>query len=78
MEIVEMRAIEGPNIYSSKPVIKVLVDVKDLDNIATRDIPGFNQTLLSYLPGLSKHHCSFDEPGGFLTRLKEGTYFPHV
>ncbi|HHX23748.1 MAG TPA: cyanophycin synthetase [Thermoanaerobacterales bacterium] len=78
MEIVEMRAIEGPNIYSSKPVIKVLVDVKDLDNISTRDIPGFNQTLLSYLPGLSKHHCSFDEPGGFLTRLKEGTYFPHV
>lgn len=78
MEIVEIRALEGPNIYSSKPVIKMQIDVKELGNVATRDIPGFNQALLSYLPGLSKHKCCFNRPGGFLFRLEEGTYFPHV
>jgi cyanophycin synthetase len=40
MEIVEIRALEGPNIYSPKPIIKMTVDVKELDNMATRDIPG--------------------------------------
>lgn len=78
MEIVEIRALEGPNIYSSRPVIKMQIDVKELENVATRDIPGFNLALLSYLPGLSKHKCCFDRPGGFLIRLEEGTYFPHV
>ena len=78
MEIIEIKALEGPNIYSSKPVIRMQVDVKDLENIATRDIPGFNSALLSYLPGLAEHKCCFDRPGGFLIRLEEGTYFPHV
>lgn len=78
MEIIEIRALEGPNIYSSKPVIKMQIDVKELENIATRDIPGFNLALLSYLPGLSKHRCCFNKPGGFVIRLEEGTYFPHV
>ncbi|WP_422446458.1 cyanophycin synthetase [Thermoanaerobacterium sp. DL9XJH110] len=78
MDIVEIRAIEGPNIYSPKPVIKMTLDVKDLEDTPTRCITGFNQTLLHYLPGLARHHCCFDEPGGFLRRLEEGTYFPHV
>ncbi|MDD4568618.1 MAG: cyanophycin synthetase [Tepidanaerobacteraceae bacterium] len=78
MDIVEIRAIEGPNIYSPRPVVKMVVDVKDLENVATRDIVGFNQALLLYLPGLSGHHCCFNRPGGFLIRLEEGTYFPHV
>jgi cyanophycin synthetase len=78
MEIVEIRALEGPNIYSPKPIIKMTIDVKELENVATREIPGFNQALLSYLPGLSQHGCCFNRPGGFLIRLEEGTYFPHV
>lgn len=78
MEIIDIRAIEGPNIYSSKPVVKMQIDVKELENVATRDIPGFNSALLSYLPGLAEHRCCFDRPGGFLIRLEEGTYFPHV
>ena len=65
MDIVEIRALEGPNIYSPKPVIKMLIDVKELGNVATRDIHGFNGALLSYLPGLEKHHCSLEKPGGF-------------
>jgi len=78
MDIVDIRAIEGPNIYSPKPVIRMVLDAGDMDDIPTRDVSGFNDTLLNYLPGLAQHHCCFEKPGGFLLRLKEGTYFPHV
>ncbi|MCG0275052.1 MAG: cyanophycin synthetase [Thermosediminibacteraceae bacterium] len=78
MKIIDIRALEGPNIYSSKPVIRMLVDVGDLEDTATKDIEGFNRRLLEKLPGLASHHCCFDKPGGFLIRLEEGTYFPHV
>jgi len=78
MDIVEIRALEGPNIYSPKPVIKMLIDIKDLEDVPTKDVTGFNEALLKYLPGLGEHHCCMDSPGGFLLRLKEGTYFPHV
>jgi len=78
MDIVEIRALEGPNIYSPKPVIKMLIDIKNLEDVPTKDLTGFNEALMKYLPGLSEHHCCMDSPGGFLLRLKEGTYFPHV
>ncbi|MCR4430214.1 MAG: cyanophycin synthetase [Tepidanaerobacteraceae bacterium] len=78
MDIVDIRAIEGPNIYSPKPVVKMILDAGDMDDTPTRDISGFNETLLRLLPGLAQHHCCFKSPGGFLMRLKEGTYFPHV
>ncbi|MDI3481560.1 MAG: cyanophycin synthetase [Tepidanaerobacteraceae bacterium] len=78
MDIVDIRAIEGPNIYSPKPVVRMILDVGDMDETPTRNISGFNGTLLELLPGLAQHHCCFKSPGGFLMRLKEGTYFPHV
>ncbi|MDN5331025.1 MAG: cyanophycin synthetase [Tepidanaerobacteraceae bacterium] len=78
MKIVDIRALEGPNIYSPKPVIRMLVDVGKWDDVSTKDIEGFKERILEKLPGLAQHHCCFDRPGGFLIRLEEGTYLPHV
>lgn len=78
MNIKELCAIEGPNIYSPKPVIKLIIDIGKWEHIPTRDIQDFNITLLKYLPRLKEHYCSYDMPGGFLKRLDEGTYMPHV
>ena len=44
----------------------------------TCDIGDFNDTLLALLPGLASHHCSRGYEGGFLERLREGTYLSHV
>ena len=44
----------------------------------TSEIPGFNETLTALLPGLAEHTCSRGYPGGFLERLREGTYLGHV
>lgn len=78
MHIKEIRAFEGPNIYSNRPVIKMLLELGDYRDIPTKDIPGLNAGILSLLPGLSEHHCSLGVPGGFLKRLYEGTYIAHV
>lgn len=78
MKIADIRALEGPNIYSPRPVVRMLLDVENLDDVSTRDLKGFKERLLEKLPGLSQHHCCFDRPGGFLIRLEEGTYLPHV
>lgn len=78
MKICEIKAFKGRNIYSHQKVIKMVVDLEELADIATKDIRGFNDTLLKLLPGLYQHHCSLGCPGGFVTRLMEGTYLAHV
>lgn len=77
MIIKDIRVYRGRNIYCHRPVIKMIVDIDGLD-IPTKDIPGFNEKLINILPGLSKHCCSYGHEGGFLKRLSEGTYLPHV
>ncbi|MEQ6358240.1 cyanophycin synthetase [Thermoanaerobacter thermohydrosulfuricus] len=77
MIIKDIRVYRGRNIYSHRPVIKMVVDIERLD-IPTKDIPNFNERLIKRLPSLSKHSCSYGYEGGFLKRLEEGTYLPHV
>lgn len=78
MIIVSSHAYQGKNIYSYKPVVKLVVDLGRYADIPTKDIKGFNETLLALLPGLKKHHCCRGHEGGFVERLEEGTYFAHV
>jgi len=44
----------------------------------SREFEGFNERLLDLLPGIRQHHCAKGEPGGFVERLEEGTYFAHI
>ncbi len=41
-------------------------------------LPGFNERLTAWLPGLVEHHCGVGHRGGFLERLQEGTWCGHV
>jgi cyanophycin synthetase len=68
----------GRNIYSYKPMIKMIVDIGDYNDIPTKDIPGFHDKLLRAFPGLRTNCCSLGYEGGFLERLREGTYLAHV
>ncbi|MGJ7044741.1 cyanophycin synthetase [Thermoanaerobacterium thermosulfurigenes] len=77
MNIKDIKVYRGRNIYCHRPVVKMVVDTGDHD-IPTKDIPGFNERLLKTIPGLSKHCCSYGYEGGFIKRLEEGTYLPHV
>ena len=80
MKIVERRVYRGPNQYAHFPVIRVLLDLGELEQWPSAKLDGFVDALLSLLPTLKEHGCSWGEPGGFERRLREdeGTWLGHV
>ncbi|NLI60330.1 MAG: cyanophycin synthetase [Clostridiales bacterium] len=78
MEIIELKAFKGRNIYSHKKTIKMIVDLNKWVDISTKNIENFNSRLVSILPGLYEHKCSLGYAGGFIERLNKGTYMAHV
>ncbi|WP_437631996.1 cyanophycin synthetase [Sorangium sp. So ce854] len=78
MRILSIRTLHGPNVFASWPVLRMTVDLEDLDETSSAAVPGFVDRLLALLPGLAEHHCSRGEPGGFVERLREGTYWGHI
>jgi cyanophycin synthetase len=78
VKIHSIKAFRGRNVDCLKPVVKMVVELEAGEDAPTCQRPGFHEALLSALPGLSKHGCSLGREGGFVERLKEGTYLPHV
>ena len=78
MHIQSIYCFQGRNIYSHKPVVRMIVDIGIFEAGPTKDIPGFNKRLLESFPELAEHTCGVGYPGGFGERLIEGTYIGHV
>jgi len=78
LRILEMRVYRGPNYWSYEPAVRMLVDLGSLEAFPSNTIPGFNEALTELLPGLADHHCSLGRRGGFLGRLRDGTWAGHV
>ena len=81
MRIVDRSVYVGPSLYAHFPVIRLEVDLGELEAWPTARLGApFIDALLTALPGLAEHGCSFGEPGGFVRRLKEdeGTWLGHV
>jgi cyanophycin synthetase len=78
LQIFNFTIFRGRNIYSHRPVMKMIVDIGKYGNVPTKDIPGFNEKLLAAFPGLKTNCCGLGYEGGFLERLREGTYLAHV
>ncbi|GAB6099757.1 cyanophycin synthetase [Halanaerocella petrolearia] len=78
MRIINLKSISGPNLYTYQSVIKLVVDLEDYAEVDSAQLSGFNDNLIDLLPGLKEHYCSLGKPGGFIKRLREGTYLGHV
>src|SRR5436305_9361876 len=78
MNILDVRALDGPNTYDHHPVLVATIDLEGLAGRESYEVPGFVDRLLETLPGLREHHCARGRPGGFVERLHEGTYFGHT
>jgi cyanophycin synthetase len=78
LRILESRVLRGPNYWSPKPVIRMLVDLGDLERWPSNTIPHFADALVGVLPTLEDHACSLGRRGGFVSRLREGTWLGHV
>lgn len=78
MKLIETRVYRGPSPYGYRPVIRLTLDLEELEQHPSNVIPGFVDRLLADVPTLGEHGCSYGEPGGFNRRLAEGTWFGHI
>lgn len=78
LDIREIHILRGPNIWANYPVLEAWVDLGTLNDASSDEIPGFNDRLKTWLPGMIEHRCSVGERGGFFQRLERGTYPAHI
>ena len=81
MRILDRSVYVGPSLYAHFPVIRVELDLGELEAWPTGRLgPDFIDGLTAALPGLGEHGCSYGEPGGFIRRMREdeGTWLGHV
>ena len=78
LRIVSTRVYRGPSVWSYQTAIHLVVDLGSLEDFPTDTLPGFTDALLEALPGLENHTCSRGHRGGFVERMREGTWLGHV
>ena len=78
MRVLESRVYRGPNPYGYRPAVRFKIDLGRLEEHPSDRIDGFTDRLLEMIPTLQKHGCSYGEPGGFVRRMREGTWIAHV
>lgn len=81
MRISNRLVFVGPSLYAHFPVIKLDLDLEELEAWPTARLgEPFIQGLLTALPGLAEHGCSYRCAGGFVRRMREdeGTWLGHV
>src|SRR5688500_11663153 len=78
VRITTLHATRGPNFWSRRSVIRLDVAVGAYEDISSADVPGVTDALVTAMPGLEEHRCSIGERGGFVLRLRRGTYMPHI
>ncbi|MGB7200917.1 MAG: cyanophycin synthetase [Pyrinomonadaceae bacterium] len=80
MEILEIRTLRGPNYWSGywKKLIIMRLDIGDYEEKPTDKLDDFYNRMVEVMPSLHTHGCSYQEPGGFLRRVQEGTWAGHA
>ncbi len=80
MEILDIQALRGPNYWSNRwhKLIVMRLDLKEMEEKPSDKIEGFAGRLETLIPSLYEHHCSESHEGGFLKRVKEGTWMGHI
>jgi cyanophycin synthetase len=78
MRVLHSAVYRGPHLFSHTPMIRIRLDLGALEEWPSDRLPGFTDGLVAMLPGLQEHGCSYGTPGGFIRRLREGTWLGHV
>lgn len=80
MKIIRTQTLRGPNYWSIRrdKLIVMRLDLEDLAEKPSNQIPGFYEGLIDVLPSLVEHYCSPGYRGGFFERVRTGTYMGHI
>jgi cyanophycin synthetase len=76
--ILRVNHLRGPNIWTYRPVVEAWLDIGELEECPSNKLPGLYERLTAWLPGLIEHRCGVGERGGFLERLRDGTWSGHI
>jgi cyanophycin synthetase len=78
MKVLETQVYRGPNVFGYGPMIRITLDLEELEEYPSDRLPGFTERLVALIPSLYEHGCSYGEDGGFIKRLHEGTWMGHI
>lgn len=80
MRILRIQTLRGPNYWSIRrhKLIVMRLDLEELAEKPSNQIPGFYEGLVATLPSLEEHFCSPGVRGGFLSRVRQGTMMGHI
>jgi len=78
MKIIQFRILSGPNYWSLRPCIQMLLDIGELEEKPTNKISGFYKRFTETFPSIYEHRCSVGKSGGFFQRVKDGTWMGHI
>ncbi|NDD29096.1 MAG: cyanophycin synthetase [Proteobacteria bacterium] len=78
MTIRSTRLYQGPNVWAFKPLVHMVIDLGDLEEHPSDALEGFTDALLEAIPTLWEHKCSVGQHGGFVQRLRTGTWMGHI
>lgn len=80
MKILKTQTLRGPNYWSIRrqKLIVMRLDLEDLAEKPSNEIPGFYEGLVEVMPSLIEHYCSPGHRGGFFERVRNGTYMGHI
>ncbi|WP_119153026.1 cyanophycin synthetase [Caldimonas tepidiphila] len=78
IKFLRVQYLQGPNLWTYRAVLEAWVDIGELEESPSNTIPGFVDRLVAWLPSLHAHHCSVGAPGGFIQRLRDGTWPAHI
>ena len=74
MKIVKQRYLRGANLYTTHPCLLATIDLQQLHEVSSADLPGFGERLLALMPTLRKQQRASGRPGGFFERLQQGAH----
>jgi cyanophycin synthetase len=80
MKILDIKVMRGPNYWSVRrhKLVQMRLDLEEMEEFPTNKIAGFGERLEALFPTMFSHRCSVGAPGGFFSRVKDGTWMGHV
>ncbi|MDQ5824363.1 MAG: cyanophycin synthetase [Chloroflexota bacterium] len=78
IQVKKIKVLTGANIWAYRPVLEILTHIGKYEELPSDKLPGFTERLVEAIPSLWDHRCSEGQPGGFLERLRRGTYMGHI
>src|SRR5260370_31048936 len=78
MRIRETQIYRGANYWANIPVVRLSLEVGELEARSTSCIPSFYEKLTTTLPTARAHQCSNGNRSGFFEHVHQGTSLSHV